>query len=195
MHTSLIQRPQAEWSVVNTDRHEGYVSGEDYLTNEAKLAANRTNAGARPPREGSALCQGSITCDSCGKPMRTNYHTDQRPSYECSSRADRLTTPTYRCVVAATVDDAVAERPLDTLNPTEVALALAARERDEVSTGTSVSAAPSNAPATTQSGPNVPSPRSNRRTVWSRTPWTSGGRRNSPRWLRPDAPSTRPWTP
>ena len=41
-----------------------------------KLAANRTNAGARPPREGSALCQGIITCGSCGKPMRTNYHTD-----------------------------------------------------------------------------------------------------------------------
>jgi hypothetical protein len=55
-------------------------------------AANRTNAGARPPREGCALCQGIIACGSCGKPMRTNYHSDQRPSSECSSRADRLTT-------------------------------------------------------------------------------------------------------
>ena len=32
-----------------------------------------------PPREGSALCQGIIHCGSCGKPMRTNYHSDQRP--------------------------------------------------------------------------------------------------------------------
>ena len=68
----------------------------DYLANEAALAANRTNTGARPPREGSALCQGIIACGSCGKPMRTNYHTDQRPSYECSGRADRLTTPNCR---------------------------------------------------------------------------------------------------
>jgi hypothetical protein len=63
---------------------EGYLTWADYLVNEARLAANRTNAGARPPREGSALCQGIVTCGSCGKPMRTNYHTDQRPAYECS---------------------------------------------------------------------------------------------------------------
>src|SRR5487761_1857747 len=93
VHTVLVERPRAEWPVLIKDHHERYITWADYLANEAKLAANRTNAGARPPREGSALCQGIIACGSCGKPMRTNYHTDQRPSYECSSRADRLTTP------------------------------------------------------------------------------------------------------
>ena len=106
------------------DHHEGYLTWADYLANEARLAANRTNAGARPPREGSALCQGIITCGSCGKPMRTNYHTDQRPAYECSSRADRLTTPTCRSVAAATVDDAVAGVLLDALTPEQVAHAV-----------------------------------------------------------------------
>jgi excisionase family DNA binding protein len=110
------------------DHHDGYIGWADYLTNEARLAANRTNTGARPPREGSALCQGIIACGSCGKPMRTNYRTGQRPSYECSSRADRLTTPTCRSVAASTVDDAVAERLLAALNPPEVALALAAAD-------------------------------------------------------------------
>jgi hypothetical protein len=33
----------------------------------------------RASREGCALCQGIIFCGSCGKPMRTSYHTDQRP--------------------------------------------------------------------------------------------------------------------
>ena len=128
VHTGLIERPRAEWPVLINDHHDGYIGWADYLANEAKLAANRTNAGARPPREGSALCQGIIVCGSCGKPMRTNYHTDQRPAYECSRRADRLTTPTCRSVAAATVDDAVAERLLAALNPTEVALALAAAD-------------------------------------------------------------------
>jgi excisionase family DNA binding protein len=114
--------------VLIKDHHERYITWADYLANEAKLAANRTNAGARPPREGGALCQGIITCGSCGKPMRTNYHTDQRPSYECSSRADRLTTPTCRSVAAATVDDAVAAVLLDALTPEQVALALAAAD-------------------------------------------------------------------
>src|SRR5258708_22269253 len=106
VHTALVERPRAEWLVLIKDHHEGYITWADYLASEAKLAANRTNAGARPPREGCALCQGIIFCGSCGKPMRTSYHTDARPSYECSSHRDQLTTPTCRSVAAATVDDA-----------------------------------------------------------------------------------------
>jgi hypothetical protein len=129
VRTALVERPRAEWPVLIKDHHEGYISWADYLANEARLAGNRTNAGARPPREGGALCQGIIACGSCGKPMRTNYHSDQRPSYECSSRADRLTTPTCRSVVAATVDDTVAAALLDTLTPEQVGLALSAADQ------------------------------------------------------------------
>jgi DNA invertase Pin-like site-specific DNA recombinase len=129
VHTGLVQRPRSQWPVLLTEHHDGYLSWADYLANEAKLATNRTNAGARPPREGSALCQGIIFCGSCGKPMRTNYHSDQRPSYECSSRADRLTTPTCRSVVAATVDDAVAATLLQVLTPEQIALALSAADQ------------------------------------------------------------------
>src|SRR6266516_1902402 len=128
VHTGLVERPRAEWPVLIKDHHQGYITWAGYLANEAKLAANRTNAGARPPREGCALCQGIIVCGSCGKPMCTSYHTDQRPSYECSSRADRLTTPTCRSVAAATVDDAVARVLLDALTPEQVALALSAAD-------------------------------------------------------------------
>jgi DNA invertase Pin-like site-specific DNA recombinase len=128
VHTAITEQPRAEWPVLIKDHHEGYITWADYLANETRLAANRTNAGARPPREGCALCQGIIFCGSCGKPMRTNYHTDQRPAYECSSRADRLTTPTCRSVAAATVDGAVAGVLLDALTPEQVALALAAAD-------------------------------------------------------------------
>ncbi len=126
VHTTTFERPRAEWPVLIKDHHEGYITWAGYLANEAKLAANRTNAGARPPREGCALCQGIITCGGCGKPMRANYHTDQRPAYECSSRADRLTTPACRSIAAATVDEAVAAALLGALTPGQVALALSA---------------------------------------------------------------------
>jgi DNA invertase Pin-like site-specific DNA recombinase len=128
VRTAVVQRPRAEWPVLINDHHEGYLSWADYLANEAKLGANRTNAGARPPREGSALCQGIITCGSCGKPMRTNYHSDQRPAYECSRRADRLTTATCRSIAASTVDTAVTDRMLAALSPAELTLALAAAD-------------------------------------------------------------------
>ncbi len=126
VHAALVQRPRSEWPVLIKDHHEGYITWTDYLANEARLAANHTAAGARPPREGCALCQGIIYCGSCGKPMMTNYHTDQRPAYECSSRRDRLTTPSCRSVAAACVDAEVARALLDALTPEQVTLALSA---------------------------------------------------------------------
>src|SRR6266567_199942 len=126
VHTAITERPRAEWPVLIKDHHEGYITWAEYLANEARLAANHTAAGARPPREGTALCQGIISCGSCGKPMMTNYHTDQRPSYDCSSRRDQLTTPSCRSVTAACVDAAVAGALLNALTPGQVALALSA---------------------------------------------------------------------
>ena len=128
VHTAIVERPRAEWPVLIKDHHEAYITWAGYLASEAKLAANHTAAGARPPREGTALCQGIIGCGSCGKPMMTNYHTDQRPAYECSSRRDRLTTPSCRSVAAACVDAAVAGALLNALTPGQVALALSAAD-------------------------------------------------------------------
>jgi DNA invertase Pin-like site-specific DNA recombinase len=132
VRTKLSERPREEWPVVIHDHHPGYISWDDYLAAQARLAANLTNAGARPPREGYALCQGIIMCGSCGRPMSTRYHRDGNAAYECSaSRADHMATPTCRSITAATIDEAVSERLLEALNPDEVALALAAA--DEVS--------------------------------------------------------------
>jgi hypothetical protein len=55
VHSGLVERPRGEWPVLINDHHDGYISWAQFLANEARLAANRTNAGARPPREGSAL--------------------------------------------------------------------------------------------------------------------------------------------
>jgi DNA invertase Pin-like site-specific DNA recombinase len=128
VRTAIVERPRSQWPVLIKDHHEGYITWPDYLASEAKLAANHTAAGARPPREGTALCQGIITCGSCGKPVMTNYHTDQRPAYECSSRRDQLTTPSCRSVAAACVDAAVAGALLNALTPAQVVLALSAAD-------------------------------------------------------------------
>jgi hypothetical protein len=129
VRTTTVELPRAQWPVVIYDHHPGYISWDDFLANEARLAANTTNQGARPPREGQALCQGIICCGGCGRPMSTRYHPDGRAAYECAaSRADQIATPACRSVAAATLDEAVAERLLAALNPEEVALALAAAE-------------------------------------------------------------------
>ena len=127
VRTTTLELPRAQWPVVIYDHHPGYISWDGFLANQARLKANTTNQGARPPREGQALCQGILHCGGCGRPMSTRYHRDGRAAYECAaSRADQTATPGCRSVAAATLDEAVAERLLAALNPEEVALALAA---------------------------------------------------------------------
>jgi Recombinase zinc beta ribbon domain len=127
VHTTTVELPRGEWPVVIHDHHPGYISWDDFLANQTRLKANTTNQGARPPREGQALCQGILHCGGCGRPMSTRYHPGGRAAYECAaSRADQTATPGCRSVAAATLDEAVTERLLAALNPEEVALALAA---------------------------------------------------------------------
>lgn len=94
------------------DQHPGYISWDDYLAKKARLAANRTNADARPPREGTALCQGIVFCG---------------PRYECGhSRADHVATPLCGSVRAGTIDAVAARALLAAVAPDQVALALSA---------------------------------------------------------------------
>jgi len=129
--TKTIELPRAEWPVVIHDHHPGYISWQAFLANERRLAANNTQRGARPPREGRALCQGIVRCGGCGRPMSTIHRRGQSPSYDCSrSRADHINTPACRAVSARVVDELVARRLLEALAPREIALAL--RAADEV---------------------------------------------------------------
>jgi DNA invertase Pin-like site-specific DNA recombinase len=128
VRSSVTELPRDQWEVLIPDHHQGYITWEAYLANEAKLAANRTNAGARPPREGSALCQGIVFCGACGRSMQVRYQ-DRYPRYECShSRADHVATPLCGSVRADTIDEAVAPVLLAAVGPAQVALALAAAE-------------------------------------------------------------------
>ncbi len=123
--TRTIAVPRAEWAVLIQDHHPGYITWQQFLANERRLAANHTRNGQRPAREGPALCQGIVRCGSCGHTMGTQY---QRGSaeYRCSrSRAEHLLTPGCRQVKARVVDELVAERLLAALAPHEIALALA----------------------------------------------------------------------
>ena len=120
--------PRAQWQVLIKDHHPGYITWEDYLAAEARLAANHTAGGARPVREGTALCQGIIICGGCGAPMAANYHGDDRASYECHSHRDGKKTSGCRSITADAVDDAVAGVLLQALTPEQVALALAAAD-------------------------------------------------------------------
>jgi len=126
--TRTVELPRSEWPIVIHDHHEGYISWEQFLSNEQRLAANNNRNGQRPPREGTALCQGILRCGSCGGSM-TTLHRREGSYYECGhSRADHINTPGCRSVKATVVDELIARRLLQTLAPEEIALALAAAD-------------------------------------------------------------------
>lgn len=128
IRTRTVELPRAEWATVIVDHHPGYITWERFLVTEARLAANRTSAGARPPREGPALCQGIVFCGACGRAMST-YHAGGHDYYDCAhARSDHTATPACRSVRADTVDAAVADLLLGALSGEEVALALAAAD-------------------------------------------------------------------
>ena len=128
VRTSRRRRAREEWTVLIEDHHKGYLTWPDYLTNEAKLAANNTKRQARPVREGSALCQGIIFCGVCGGRVGTRYdRRDRKVSYTCQVK-DSARTARCRTVAASTVDEAVTALLLNTITPEQISLALAAAD-------------------------------------------------------------------
>jgi DNA invertase Pin-like site-specific DNA recombinase len=128
IRTRLIRLPLPEWAVLIRDHHPGYLSWETYLANREHVGAHCTHHGARPAREGEAICQGIVLCGACGRGMTTTYPAG-KPAYDCSrARADHTTTPGCRSVLAAMVDAVVAQRLLQVVALEEIALALAAAD-------------------------------------------------------------------
>src|SRR5262249_48886703 len=100
-----------QWEVVIPGHHPGYITWETYLANQGKLAANRSSAGARPPREGTALCQGIIYCGGCGQGMQVRYQ-GRHPRYQCAeSYRNHTVTPQCTSVQAGPTHTALPPPP------------------------------------------------------------------------------------
>jgi hypothetical protein len=122
--------PRDQWQVLIHDHHEGYLTWQQYLDIEAKLAANRTNTGARPPREGPPLCQCITSCGHCGHRVGTRYQgSNQVAYYDCMGHRDAARSQRCRSVAASTIDAAVARLLLSTLTVEQIGLALDAAEQ------------------------------------------------------------------
>jgi DNA invertase Pin-like site-specific DNA recombinase len=128
IRTRRVELSRPEWATVIAEHHAGYITWETFLAIEARLVANQTSAGAQPPREGAALCQGIIYCGGCGRAMTAHYSVGN-DYYDCArSRANHTRTSACRSVQASPVDAAVAGLLLGAISGEEVALALAATD-------------------------------------------------------------------
>ncbi|TDB85607.1 helix-turn-helix domain-containing protein, partial [Actinomadura sp. KC216] len=129
VRTGSRKAKRDEWLVLIRDHHEGYISWQSSLDIEAKLAANHTRRGARPPREGPPLCQGIVHCGVCGRRMGTRYRFGRFCLYDCvAARADHARGPGCRGISARTVDEAVTAAFLQAATPEQITRALQAAD-------------------------------------------------------------------
>ena len=86
----IMRVPRGEWEVSIPDAHVGYISWEEYETNQRRLRESAQAQGLErrksPPREGPALLQGIVLCGVCGRRMTVRYHVREhqlKPNYMC----------------------------------------------------------------------------------------------------------------
>jgi len=130
LHTQRVA--MSEWRVNLPAHHDGYITWEQFLANQDRLAKNRTNAGAPilngPAREGLALLQGLMLCGTCGRALTVRYRGNGGlyPLYLCSGqRRDARATRDCMSLRCDVLDRAVAAQALQALKPAEIELALA----------------------------------------------------------------------
>jgi DNA invertase Pin-like site-specific DNA recombinase len=123
--------PREQWIALIRDAHPGYISWDQYETNQKLLLGNATAHGedraAGPAREGTALLQGRAICGRCGRRMTVRYHTRRGvevPDYQCMSRCIQDGAARCQTIPGAVVDAAVASLLLNTLTPHALEVAL-----------------------------------------------------------------------
>ena len=120
-----------EWLVFLPNMYPGYISWEEFESNQTKLVANANGYGEdrrkSPPREGAALLQGLVICGVCGLRMTVRYHTNHghpTPEYVCQRRGIQTAQPLCQRLPGAQIDQAVTELVLNSVNPTSLDVAL-----------------------------------------------------------------------
>jgi len=130
------QLPRAEWAVLISHHHPGFITWETYLANQERIGANtrpRPHQAGGAVREGAALLQGLAICGRCGRRLRVSYHgRNATPAYCCSGGAlvNGRGTACLR-VGGQQIDATVATTFLATCTPAGLQAALVAAERLE----------------------------------------------------------------
>jgi hypothetical protein len=130
----------SQWQVLIHDRYPGYTSWATFLANQELLKANLANFLTRcsgVARQGASLLQGIIICHHCGLHMRTEYKGIRRdPTYICSRPRIEADVASCQMVWGKLLDAEVEKLVLSALAPDQIAIALAAYEKQEQETST-----------------------------------------------------------
>jgi DNA invertase Pin-like site-specific DNA recombinase len=127
--SGMVRKPIDTWEVCLQDVYPAYISWEEFVTNQKRVAANQNNYFKNKqgvPREGQALLQGIALCGRCGYHLSLHYggHHSSQPYYVCSHENREYGSPKCQQVPGSEVDAEVARLVLAALEPDRVAVAL-----------------------------------------------------------------------
>jgi DNA invertase Pin-like site-specific DNA recombinase len=131
--------PQDQWQVLIKDHHEGYISWDAYLANQARIGQNirpmAHEPGTGAVREGCALLQGLATCGTCGRKLAVYYEGKHKatPGYYCTGTGQMVEGRGTRHLRAGgiAIDAAVTGTFLAALEPAALQACLEAAEHLE----------------------------------------------------------------
>ena len=134
--SGTIRLPIEQWPVVIQEVYPAYITWEEFLANQQRLADNQNKYRQDShgvPRKGQALLQGIIRCGRCGARMMMHYSgpEGQFPVYTCRYARQQLQHDHCQEVRALGLDEEVEHLILTALAPDKIALALSALEQIE----------------------------------------------------------------
>lgn len=125
----IKRRAPADWRVLITEHHEGYISWDQYQRIQTLIAHNALSRGAAvrgAVRSGQGLLVGLLRCGHCGRKLHVEYPSQGHTRYACmSSRLD----PHGVCCVRTNgrqADELVTEEVLRCVSPLGIEAAMAA---------------------------------------------------------------------
>jgi DNA invertase Pin-like site-specific DNA recombinase len=117
--------PMEEWQVLIKDQVPAYISWEQYLKNQERIAQNRNTAHTPGvARDGVALLTGTLVCGNCGRYMRPSYHANDMVQYSCPRHHLEATEPRCFGLAGREIDELVAQQLLLALEPAALELSL-----------------------------------------------------------------------
>jgi hypothetical protein len=119
-----------ECEVLIRDHYPAYITWEQFLANQQRLAENRARAESRgAPREGLALLGGLLVCGRCDHRMTVQYtNSPPRISYACNRLQTDYGEPFCQSLAGKALDDLIAHQLLRVLEPAALELSLRAAE-------------------------------------------------------------------
>jgi excisionase family DNA binding protein len=88
--TRGVRRRQEEWEVLIRDHHEGYISWDEYESNQRTVNGNANMKGEMVPgsvRNGGGLLVGLLRCGHCGRKLKVQHNGQGIVRYLCNDAA------------------------------------------------------------------------------------------------------------